>query len=288
MEKVLLLRKPDRDRQLKKVLKVFQSEIEPRARILVKPSVSCLEGYPTTTHPETLDAVLAFLVKMGKAVLVGDGPAWSNLRPQRVLDAHPLRAVCQKYGLELLNLNRGPRRHFSFVEKKRTGFSLSAVPFSCDYVISLAVLRVHKAADLGFAGALFGQLGYVSWTGRLAARLSREARDRTIALANVAAKPDLTIIDAAEVLLGAQTLRAGGRKAGLGVLLAGRDPVACDCCALELLKGLPGSRLENKRPEDIGYLKAALDLQVGTKDYTIVEEEAKAPRKARKPASKEA
>ncbi|MDH4198057.1 MAG: DUF362 domain-containing protein [Candidatus Aminicenantes bacterium] len=286
MEKILLFRKADRARQLKKILKAFQPEIEPRARILVKPSVTCLEDYPATTHPETLDTVLDFLVKLGKEVLVGDGPALSNLRPQRVIDKHPLRGVCRKHGLDLLNLNRRPRRHFSFLEKKRTGFSLSAVPFSCDYVISLAVLRVHKAADVGFAGALFSQLAYVSRAGRLAARFSREIRDRTIALANVAAKPDLTILDAGEVLLGAHTFRAGGRKAKLGVLLAGRDPVACDCCALELLKGLREPKLENKRPKDIGYLRAALELEVGTKDYTI-EEEAKAPRKARKSAPKE-
>lgn len=287
MDKILLLRKADRSRQLKKILKAFQPEIEPQTRILVKPSVACLEGYPTTTHPETLDTVLDFLVKLGKEVVVGDGPAWSNLQPQRVIDKHPLRDVCRKHGLDLLNLNRRPRRHFSFLEKKRTGFSLSAVPFSCDYVISLAVLRVHKAADIGFAGALFGQLGYVSRPGRLAARFSREVRDRTIALANVAAKPDLTILDANEVLLGAHTIRAGGRTAKLGVLLAGRDPVACDCCALELLKGLRESKLEGKRPEDIGYLKAALDLGVGTKDYTLEEQEAKPPRKARKSAPKE-
>jgi uncharacterized protein (DUF362 family) len=287
METILVFRKGERAKQLKKVLKAFEAQIEPRTRILVKPSITCLEEYPATTHPETLDAVLGYLVKMGKEVLVGDGPALSNLRPQRVIDTHPLRAVCRKHGLELLNLNRTPRRHFSFQEKKRTGFSLSAVPFSCDYVISLPVLRVHKAADIGFAGALFGQLGYVSRTGRLAARLSRETRDRTIALANVAAKPDLTILDASEVLLGAHTFRAGGRQTKLGVLMAGRDPVACDCFALELLKGLGEPKVANKRPEDIGYLKAALDLQVGTKDYTIVEEEAKAPRKPRKSAPKE-
>jgi uncharacterized protein (DUF362 family) len=287
METILVFRKGDRARELKKVLKAFEPEIQPRSRILVKPSLSCLEDYPATTHPETLETVLAFLAKMGKEVLVGDGPAFSNLRPQRVIDNHPLRAVCRKHGLDLLNLNRKPRRHFSFQDKKRTGLSLSAVPFSCDYVITLPVLRVHRAADIGFAGALFGQLGYVSRAGRLAARLSPQTRDRMIALANVAARPDLVILDAGEVLLGAQTFRAGGRRAKAGVLVAGKDPVACDCFALELLKGLGEPKLAHKRPEDIGYLKAALDLQVGTKDFTVVEEEAKAPRKPRKTAPKE-
>ncbi len=286
MEKILLFRKADRARQLKKILKAFEPDIKPRTRILVKPSIACLEEYPSTTHPEALDTVLAFLVKMGKEVVVGDGPAMSNLGTQRVIDRHPLRDVCRKHGLELLDLTRPPRRHFSFLERTKTRISLSAVPFACDYVISLAVLRVHKAADIGFAGALFGQLGYVSPGGRLAAWLSRNVRDRIIALANVAAKPDLTILDAVEVMLGAHTLRDGGRKAPLGIQLAGRDPVACDCYALELLKVLDEPKLKGKRPEDIGYLRAALDLQVGTKDYALVEE-AKAPRKAKKTVSKE-
>jgi uncharacterized protein (DUF362 family) len=56
-----------------KVLDVFKESLEKAKKIFVKPNIVSYEGYPTTTHPDVLDAVLSRLVDSD--VVVGDGPA---------------------------------------------------------------------------------------------------------------------------------------------------------------------------------------------------------------------
>jgi uncharacterized protein (DUF362 family) len=62
-------------------MQLHQPELEKAQEIFIKPNIVSYEHYPTTTHPETLDAILNFL--KGKQITVGDAPAFDQAEPTK-------------------------------------------------------------------------------------------------------------------------------------------------------------------------------------------------------------
>jgi uncharacterized protein (DUF362 family) len=173
--------------------------------------------------------------------------------------------------------------------------SVSNVAMECDYMISLPVMKSHCLKYVGITGALKNNFGILGRRDRIllhantlpvrAARkllgnkseklmrkVMRDKIDINLAIAelNVIRKPDLFIVDVVDTLIKANELRHGGKEAHVGVMLAGKDPVALDCLGLELLKKVD-PKLEKKNPDDIPAIKYALKLGVGTEKFKRIE-----------------
>jgi uncharacterized protein (DUF362 family) len=131
-----------------KTLEIFKDCLETVKRIFVKPNIVSSEPYPTTTHPEVLDALLSWL--SGHEVIVGDAPAVDAGRSDKILQNTPLRQICEKHNTSLVNLYSAPMKRI----KSKRGYviKVSAIPLSCDFVISVPVLKVHNIC--GMSGAL--------------------------------------------------------------------------------------------------------------------------------------
>src|SRR5674476_784988 len=84
--------------------------------------------YPTTTHPEVLEAVLKRLG--GCEVMVGDAPSIDAGRASKILKKSPLNDVCRGYGVNLVNLYSGKMKNV----KSSRGYKVkvSALPLACD------------------------------------------------------------------------------------------------------------------------------------------------------------
>lgn len=210
------------------VRRVFTTFQVPRLvavrRVLVKPNIVSHEPYPTTTHPQMLEAVLEELQGLAGQVAVADGPAPDAGPPQDILRSHPLSQVCKRCGVPLLNIFSHPFASHT----TPAGFALevSTLPTSHDYVISLPVLKEHQITQM--TGALKNQFGLLSAQERR--RLHRGEKDihRGIVEVTRIAPPHLIIMDCIETLVGGNERRWGGRLARCGFLLAGTDPVALD------------------------------------------------------------
>ncbi len=85
-----------------RILEFFEEQFKESDTFLVKPNIVSYEEYPTTTHPEILDAVLTFL--SGRDVVVADGPAPDAGDSQRIMEQSPLKKVCDSHGVPLINL----------------------------------------------------------------------------------------------------------------------------------------------------------------------------------------
>ena len=204
--------------------------------------------------------------------MVGDGPAFDaplnaffNRKTRGVTKNHPLKRVCDERGVKFTNLNKSP------FEKRRSdrGFklSLSTVPQSFDLKISLPVLKTHAICTL--TGAVKNQFGLVKPIERARLHASGVNLHKSIAEAAALEPFDIFIVDVAETLVNAQELRHGGRKAHLGYVLAGTDPVAIDCAGLELLRTVDG-KLAGKTIDDIPHLAFAESYGVGERLYECV------------------
>ncbi len=262
MAVVYVGRVKDRVDFVTKILEIYQEEISRVKTIFIKPNIVSYESYPTTTHPEVLNALLS---KLGnKKVVVGDGPAFDAGDSKKIIEEHPLKRVCDKFNVPLIDLNS------SEMVKVRSGrgygLKVSVIPFKFEYFISLPVLKVHKVC--GLTGALKNQFGLVSKWDRIKMHTKIKDIHKGIAELNSVINPDLLIMDAVETLLNAQEVRHGGKKAKLGYMLAGKDPVALDTIGLQLLSRIE-PKLKGKKPEDIKYISYAAQIGVGDSEFTL-------------------
>lgn len=242
-----------------KTLEIFKEQLENAKRIFVKPNIVSSEPYPTTTHPEVLDALLSRL--SGRELVVGDGPALDAGRSDKILRNTPLREICEKHSVSLVNLYSGPMKS---VESKR-GYKIkvSAIPLSCDFVISVPVLKVHNSC--GLSGALKNQFGYLSRIDRILMHTKLKNIQKGIAEVNVAVPTNLFIVDAVQTMVKAQECRHGGCPADLGVMIAGVDAVSLDCLGLDLLQKVEPDLGERK--SDMKYIEYASAYGVGSTNY---------------------
>lgn len=253
----------DRKGFVSKVLEKFREQLENAKRIFVKPNIVSQEHYPTTTHPEVLDALLKEL--SNHEIIVGDGPAVDAGRADTVLRKTPLREVCEKHGVRLINLYSEPMKHV----KSERGYSIrvSTAPFSCDFVISVPVLKIHNSC--GISGALKNQFGYLSRLDRILMHTKLKDIQKGIAEVNAAIHTNLFIVDAVETMVKAQECRHGGCPADLGVMMAGADPVSLDSYGIDLLQKVePELRA---RKSNMKYIEFASDYGLGKKEYEIRE-----------------
>ena len=264
MSTVYFSQNGNREHFVGQILEIFAASLQKSKKVFVKPNIVSYEPYPTTTHPEVLEAVLKGLA--GCEILVGDAPAIDAGRSSRILQKSTLTEVCKRYSVKLLNL---------YAEKMKTiqssrGYKVkvSVLPLGCDFVISLPVLEVHGM--VGLSGALKNQFGYLSWQDRLLMHCKVKSIDKGIAEVNAAVPTHLFIIDAVETMIKAQECRHGGCPTKLNTMIAGTDPVSLDLFGLQLLKRLE-PKFEHKKDQALKYIEYASDYGLGTKNFTTKE-----------------
>lgn len=247
-----------------KVLKLFEKKLKRAKKILLKPNIVSFEPYPTTTHPEVLAGCLEFLLGLKKEILVTDGPAPDAGNSKKIIAEHPLKKVCDKYQIPLIDLCSGPMKK---IKTPSFEFKISTLFFEFDFIISLPVLKSHNTTSI--TGALKNQFGLLSPKDRIILHtLPWKDIHKAIAEINLVTKPNFWIVDAIKTLISTNEIRHGGKLQDLGYILAGKDPVSLDIVGLKLLQKVdPG--LRNKKPEDIPHLKYAIDLGVGKANYKI-------------------
>jgi uncharacterized protein (DUF362 family) len=252
-----------RDGFVSQIMEIFQPCLNKARKIFVKPNIVSYEPYPTTTHPEVLDAVLKRL--SGHEVVVGDAPAIDAGRSRTILQKSPLKEICDSYGVRLMDL---------YSEKMKTvqssrGYKVkvSVLPLSCDFVISLPVLKVH--GTVGLSGALKNQFGYLSRQDRILMHCKLKNINKGIAEVNAALPTNLFIVDAVETMIGAQECRHGGCPAKLNTMMGGTDPVSLDIYGLQLLGNLQ-PKLDQERNQALRYIEYASSIGLGKKDFKVI------------------
>jgi uncharacterized protein (DUF362 family) len=244
-----------------KTLEIFKGHLDKAKRIFIKPNIVSSEPYPTTTHPEVLDALLSWL--SSREIVVGDGPAVDAGRSDKVLRNTPLRKVCENHNVSLVNCYSEPMKRIT--SKRGYRIRVSAIPLSCDFVISVPVLKVHNSC--GLSGALKNQFGYLSRLDRVLMHTGLKNIQKGIAEVNAAVPTNLFIVDAVQTMIKAQECRHGGCPAELGTMITGADPVSLDCFGLDLLQKVEPELKEKK--SDMRYIDYASDYGVGNTDYEI-------------------
>lgn len=232
-------------------------------KVLVKPNVVSGTPAPTTTSPEVVRAVCAWLKQQGAATIwVGDMSAVMVLGTERNMRDCGIAAAAREAGATPVYFE-----NHDWVNVKLPGARyIQEVPISefvanADLVINLPVIKSHRWATYSvcmknFVGATHGR--YRPYM------IDRDHWEEIIAELNLAYRPAINIADGTKVMYSGGPWR--GDEAPLGLLLASYDRVACDAVAVALMKTFPATheRIADRRVWDQKQLRHAREIGLST------------------------
>jgi len=206
--------------------------VNPGERVLIKPNL--LKARPpdaaVTTHPEIVRAVIRLVHEAGAQAMVGDSPGIGDLR--RVCERSGILDVVEQEGAVLADLDEA-------VAVKNTGrfqrFEVARAAVEADAIINLPKFKTHGMTTL--TGAVKNLFGCIPGKRKVQWHLSTGVDHASfmgmlVELARLL-RPRLTIMDS---VVGMEGNGPGsGDPFAIGLILAGRDPVAVDVVCGEIV-----------------------------------------------------
>jgi uncharacterized protein (DUF362 family)/NAD-dependent dihydropyrimidine dehydrogenase PreA subunit len=206
-----------------------------RKKVLIKPNLlsPSRPEKAVTTHPLFVRAATEIVLDAGAEVTLGDSPALGNLEK------------CLKEGGYLEALKGLPIRFGAFtmpvtVKNRPKGvkseYVIAREAADCDLIVNLPKLKTHTL--MGLTGAVKNMFGLM--LGLSKARMHLETGRDTLLFARrlvdlcYLKKPFLTLVDAVIAMDGNGP--AGGDPFPMGLIIAGRDPVAIDAVAADITR----------------------------------------------------
>jgi uncharacterized protein (DUF362 family)/Pyruvate/2-oxoacid:ferredoxin oxidoreductase delta subunit len=225
--------------------------IRPGDRVLLKPNL--LKARPpedaVTTHPEIVRAVIRLVREADGIPLVGDSPGIGDL--SSVSERTGILGVVKEEGAAFADFDTA-------VAVKNGGrfqrLEIARAAVEADAIINLPKLKTHGMTVMtGAVKNLFGCVPgkrKVQW--HFNTGVDHRAFARLLVELSAAVKPRLTIMDAVVAMEGNGP--GSGDPRTVGLLLAGRDPVAVDVIAADIV-GL--------QPAQLPVIRAAMDAGIG-------------------------
>ena len=210
--------------------------VKPGDRVLIKPNLlkAALPADAVVTHPEVLRAIIRLVREAGAVALVGDSPGFGELR--RVCEKSGIMDVIEEEGAALAEMSEA-------VQLKNSGqfhrFEIARDALEADAIINVPKFKTHGMMTLtGAVKNLFGCIPgrrKVQW--HFNTGVNRDAFARMLVELCALIKPRLTVMDA---IVGMDGNGPGsGDPRELGLVLAGRDPVAMDVVCGTLVRADP-------------------------------------------------
>jgi len=223
-----------------------QNFIAPRSRLCA-----------TQTDPAVIIETAMLLKDFGARPFVGDSPAWGNVFTcvRKLKLEEPLK----KLSVPVRQLNKPKKCRIGAGETK---VGISSVALDADVIINLAKFKTHQQLIATFA--VKNMFGCVSGKRKALWHFAKGGNfdDFCELLIGIFKflNPALTIIDAVSVMDGPGPIR--GRARGLGYIIGGTEPIACEtvCC-----------KLVNIKPEELPIIKTARQLGFGCSEPEEIE-----------------
>jgi uncharacterized protein (DUF362 family) len=224
-----------------------------KRKVLVKPNLmtGALWQSGITVHPYLIELLVEALRGQGHEVIVGEGAGW-GCDSSSAFSATGVDELCNRLGVPLVDFKRGrgvrvPVPNGELLKEVLVDEAVT----DCDFIISLAKLKTHCETLVSLS--LKNMKGTIA-EDRERLRFHLLDVNRCIVDLNRAFRPDFSLVDGIVALEGIGPL-SPGRAKPLGLLIAGRDPVAVDSVCV---------RLMGHEPEEIRHILYAHEAGMGT------------------------
>lgn len=247
----------DVDRGINRLMKLVGINKVETERIVIKINLCGLRGPETgaITHPTFLDALLKWLrTSLGEKIeiVVVESDATTSL-PSMFIEWLGFQEVIRKWDAKFVNLSRA-NGSIKIKEGILKGQKIPDV-FNGSFLISLAKLKTHIGTKI--TCALKNQFGCIPYPRKMR---YHKSLDEAIVEANRYFKSNLSIVDGIIALVGTQG-PSYGIPIRAGIIIASRDPVACDSLCAKLL---------GFSPRSVKHIKLSEKAKLGTSKYKIV------------------
>jgi uncharacterized protein (DUF362 family) len=262
MSQVAKIRFTDYQGSISRALDLVRAEARlPQAGlIIIKPNLTNSSPPPVTTNVAAAEAVYKYCKAHTKAeITIGEGTG--SGKTADAFKALGYTALAEKYGMKLLDFNEAETvtlQNADALQLKQ--FHIPKIVLDA-FVISLPVLKDHSFTGTTVAmknmfGIAPGKFYAGGWN---KSRLHSPSTHESVADVCLYKRPDLSVVDAS---IGLKGSHLSGRKANIGLILAGFDPVAVDAAASELL---------GHNPQCLEYLTLA-NGRLGSMDHIHIVE----------------
>ncbi len=246
--------------------------------IFIKPNFNSADTPPSSTHTDTLAALIRKLNAMGAGPLtIADRSGMGNTR--EVMERKGAFTLVKEFSAKAVVLDELPSGHWDAVKQPdahwQRGFALPRLVRDAGGIVQTCCLKTHRFGG-HFTLSLKNSVGlaakYVpgdSYNYMRELHSSPHQR-RMIAEINAAYKPDLVLLD------GVQAFATGGPESGklvqANVILAGTDRIAIDAVGVAILRYF-GTTPEVSRGAifDQEQIARAVQLNIGVKSPQQIE-----------------
>jgi uncharacterized protein (DUF362 family) len=235
----------------------YKSALAGFSKVLIKVNFITTMTWDTgaTTDPMVVEALIERLQMIPKEVYVVESDA-TLTKADKAFDATGMKAMCQKHGVECLNLRYQKEKVKIPVPNSMT-LSAITVPkiVTESAIISAAKMKTHTATKvtLGMKN-MFGLL-----PDKFKAKYHARGISKVIVDINSVIKPHLTVIDGFVAMEGRGP--TDGPAVKMDLIFAGKDPVATDATC---------SRVMGIDPHEISHIRTAAQKGLGNIDYIEV------------------
>ncbi len=226
--------------------------------VIIKPNI-CVDyhsyEYAATTNPEVVAALVELCLGAGaKRVRVMDSPFAGSAESAYARSGIADAVAAAGGAMEVMNQAKFRQTEIPH-GRDITRWPIYQDVLTADLVINVPIAKHHSLARLTLGGK--NLLGVILNRNKIHANLGQRIADLVSAI-----RPTLTVVDAVRVLMANGP--TGGRLDDVRVMntvIASHDIVAADACAATLF-GLTG--------EQISYIKAAAEMNLGTLDLSAI------------------
>lgn len=203
-----------------------KDRVFPGARVLIKPNL-LMPAKPSTailTHPLVVRAVAEWVLEKGGKVQVSDSPAIGPFK--KILKDGGYLDACRGMQIDWRTFTRPKQVD---IGPPFGRIDLAADALEADFVINLAKLKTHvmMRLTLGVKNMFGCVIGMKKTQWHLQAGIDRDLFAKLLVRICFAVNPGVTLLDGILALEG-QGPGRGGSARHVGILAAGRNPVALD------------------------------------------------------------
>lgn len=244
--KVSLVKTPDRESGIRKVVEILNINPVKGRDVLLKPNFNTADPFPGSTHNDTLTNLILYLKKIGaKSITIGErsGPPDTS----DVLKEKGIYELCKKLDVELINFEELSEDSWIRVRPEksywRDGFDVAKPILDSNCIVSTCCLKTHGYGGV-FTMSLKLSVGITHKRNMRELHSSPHMR-KMISEINQVYTPSLIILDAIEAFVDGGPM-VGARKRA-DIIVAGTDRIAIDAVGLAILKELGSNRAIMKR-----------------------------------------
>jgi uncharacterized protein (DUF362 family) len=232
----------DRDKAIRKAIEIIGLPAVKGRPVVLKPNFNSADGFPGSTHPDTLSSLVRFLRELGaEAITVPDRSGMGDT--EKVMEDKGVYKAARELDFEPLPLDGLSPEDWVLKQPEGShwsrGFHLARVFEEAESIVQTCCLKTHQYGG-HFTMSLKNTVGMVAKeVPGIDHNFMRELHSspnqrHMIAEINSAYRPSIVVMDGVECFVDGGP--AKGDRARPGVILASTDRVALDAVGVAILR----------------------------------------------------